>query len=295
MTTEQVQKLLQAEESDRLERKASLSDTDAIRDTFIQFANDLAGRGGGHLIVGQAPDKSITRLIVGDDEAQQRLADIARNRCRPAIPITVECHLISTARIAIVDIRASAARPHFTGNCYVRVGSTKRAATDAEIVALRYAGANPKIAELQGWLADGKTTITTLQLAKDPMRGSAFTGVMKLLEVRANYIVLQSGSERPVTLPISEFDTAWDYSNNRLTDHLHDATSSLIQSRRISYHLIQSSGPPGPKYVLLPCGFRARTFLDSSVAGQATTKNPRAIIIGCRHWSDDFFRETLRA
>jgi hypothetical protein len=215
MTPEQVKELLRSDESDRLERKASLSDSDAIRDTFIQFANDLAARGGGYLIVGQAPNKSLAGLTVNDDEAQQKLADIARTRCRPAIPIVVECHSVDGARIAIVDVRASAARPHFTGNCYVRVGSTKRAATDAEIVALRHAGTNPKLAELQSWLADGKTNITTVQMPKEPRNSSPYIGSMKLVEVRANYIVLQSGNEPPVTLPIEGFDTAWDYRNNR--------------------------------------------------------------------------------
>jgi hypothetical protein len=217
MTSEEVNRLLRSEESDRLERKASLSDPEAIRDTFIQFANDLAGRGGGHVIIGQAPDKTLQGLLVGEDEAQQRLADIARTRCRPAIPVLIELHSINGIRIAIVDVKVSAARPHFTGNCYVRIGSTKRVATDAEIMALRYTSEDPKIAELQSWLAEGagKRVITTAQMPKDPMRGSPFTGAMTLLEVRATYIVLQSGNETPVTLPIKELETAWDYRNDR--------------------------------------------------------------------------------
>jgi hypothetical protein len=216
MTAEQVKDLLQADESDRLERKQSLSDQDAIRDTFIQFANDLAGRGGGHLIVGQAPDKRIVGLRVDNDEAERKLADIARNQCRPAIPVIIECHSVEAARIAIVDVRASVARPHFTGNCYVRVGSTKRAATDAEIMALRNSGIDPKIAELQGWLADGKTVITTLQRPRDPLRSSSYKGVVKLLEIRATYVVLQTdGKEPPVTLSLSELETGWDYRNQR--------------------------------------------------------------------------------
>jgi hypothetical protein len=216
MTAEQVKDLLHADESDRLERKQSLSDQDAIRDTFIQFANDLAGRGGGHLIVGQAPDKQIVGLRVDNDEAERKLADIARSQCRPAIPVIIECHSVEAARIAIVDVRASVARPHFTGNCYVRVGSTKRAATDAEIITLRHAGSNPKIAELHRWLADGKTTITTLQLPKDSLRSSAYRGAVKLLEVRPNYVVLQTDSTQPpLTLPLSELETGWDYGNQR--------------------------------------------------------------------------------
>lgn len=216
MTSEQIRKLLEQDESDRLERKASLSDADAIRDTLIQFANDLAQRGGGHLIMGQAPDKTIVGLTVSDDEAQRKIADIARTRCRPAIPVTIECHEVEGHKIAVVDVKASAARPHFTGNCYVRVGSTKRAATDAEIMALRYAGSNPKIAELQSWLADGKTIITTVQMPKDPTRMSPYTAPMKLLEIKANYVVLQSqDAQPPVTLSISELETAWDFKSNR--------------------------------------------------------------------------------
>jgi schlafen family protein len=216
MTPDELKRLLQSDETDQLERKSSLSDTDGIRDTLIQFANDLAGRGGGHLILGQAPDKSITGLAPGDDEVQRKIADIVRDRCRPAIPVMIECHDVGGLRIAIVEVRASAARPHFTGNCYVRVGSTKRAATDAEIMALRYAGSNPKIAQLQGWLADARTMITAVQMPKDSTRTSPYISAMKLLAVNATYVVLQTmDTQPPVTLPIGELEVGWDYKNNR--------------------------------------------------------------------------------
>ena len=59
MNEELLTQLLKSEESEQIERKASLSDTDAIRDSFIQFANDINNRGIGWVIVGQAPDKSM--------------------------------------------------------------------------------------------------------------------------------------------------------------------------------------------------------------------------------------------
>lgn len=214
MTPEQVKQLLAGDESDRLERKASLSDSDGIRDTLIQFANDLAGRGGGHLIIGQAPDKSIVGLRVSDDEAQQKIAGIARDKCRPAIPIKVECHETGTGRVAIVDVRASAARPHFTGNCYVRAGSTKRSATDAEIMVLRHLGADPKLAVVQKWLADGKTLIRAVQ-RPDARHSSAYESDARLLEVHETYIVLQFSNSTPVTLALSAFEPGWDFAKKR--------------------------------------------------------------------------------
>ena len=50
-------RLLKAEESDTLERKESLSDEDKIQRAMIAFANDIADRGGGQIIIGQSDDK----------------------------------------------------------------------------------------------------------------------------------------------------------------------------------------------------------------------------------------------
>ena len=81
-----IERLLASDESEVIERKESLSDKDGIRDAMIYFANDLAGKGIGWLIIGQSPDKDVKGLKVSNDEAKRIIADIARNSCRPAIP-----------------------------------------------------------------------------------------------------------------------------------------------------------------------------------------------------------------
>jgi hypothetical protein len=96
----------------------------------------------------------------------------------------------------------------------VRIGSTNRQATDAEIIALRYVTSSPKLARLARWLGEGTTLISMLQLHRDP-RGACYETEATLLEVTESYIVLGTSSEHPVTLPTSEFEIGYDYKRNR--------------------------------------------------------------------------------
>jgi predicted HTH transcriptional regulator len=104
MTSEQIDKLLAAEESETFKRKQGL-DKDGLCKSMIAFANDVYGRGSGWLIVGQAPNKNIVGLQIGEDEIQRIIPDLARNNCSPAIPVSVECCEIVRTR---VDWAASA-------------------------------------------------------------------------------------------------------------------------------------------------------------------------------------------
>jgi hypothetical protein len=210
MTTERIEKLLAAEESERLERKQGM-DEEGILKSIIAFANDMYGRGGGWLIVGQAPNKAVVGLQIGDDEVQRRISDLARNNCCPAIPVSLECYEKDGKRVAIVEVRPSPARPHFAGKAWVRMGSTTRRATDAEIILLRAIEENRKIALLKQWFDDGKKTVSFWQL---PAPGQDFTRSPRvekaeLLEVNENWIGLKlSGAKR--AFPFCEFNVGYD-------------------------------------------------------------------------------------
>jgi Putative DNA-binding domain len=207
---EEIEALLTSEESETLERKQGL-DKDAICKSLIAFANDMYGHGGGCVVVGQAPDKSLVGLQPGGDEIQRIISDLARNNCSPAVPVSVECYEKDGKRLAIVEIPASPARPHFTGKAWVRMGSTTRQATDSEIILLRAVEENRKIAILKWWLDEGKTNVVLWQMAP-PSQGYAHSlGVeqVKLLEVNENWIVLHVGGSKRA-FPFDEFNVGWD-------------------------------------------------------------------------------------
>jgi hypothetical protein len=215
LTEAQVDGLLNAEESEEIERKSSHSDRDSLRDSILAFANDLVGRARGWIIIGQDRNKNLVGVNVSDDELQQTVSEIARNRCFPAIAVSIEFHTRHSKRLAFVEVRASVARPHFAGRCLVRIGSTNRQATDAEIISLRFLNTNSKLGRLARWLAEGKSQIAVLQLPHD-QRGSAYESDAQLIEVNEDYIVLKAfGSDVPATLPVSEFEIGYNFKKDR--------------------------------------------------------------------------------
>jgi hypothetical protein len=219
-----IEELLKADESETLERKQSF-DADEICKAIIAFANDLYERGGGRLILGQAPDKTIVGLKAGGDEVQRRVSDIARNRCAPAIPVSIETHEKEGKLVAVVEVRKSPARPHFVGKAWARMGSTTRSATDAEIMLMRVTEENRKIALLRRWLQEGKTTVVFWQL---PARGQDFARSprvtqAKLLDVNENWVVMDMGGIKRA-FPFSEFELAYDYNQNLPQIRYHGGT-----------------------------------------------------------------------
>jgi Putative DNA-binding domain len=204
--------LLRAEESDVLERKASLKDGDAIRDTIIAFANDIAQRGGGTLVIGQAPDKTMVGLTVSDDEASRKISDIARTRCFPAIHVTLDFEECESKRIAIVKVKTSVARPHFRGECMVRQGSTNRRATDGESMILRFATENRVLNSLMKWQQEGITRVT----AEPRPVGIWGRSDAQIVEITDTYVAIQyGGNVYPRSIPLSQITVGYDFHAKR--------------------------------------------------------------------------------
>jgi Putative DNA-binding domain len=214
MEQKQIDELLASEESETLERKQSL-DKDGICKSIVAFANDMHGHELGWLICGQAPDKSLVGLRESGDEIQKTITDFARNNCSPAVPVSVQIFEKDAKRLALVAVPASPARPHFIGKAYVRMGSTCRVATDAEIILMRAAEENPKIGMLKRWLDQGHKKVVFWQL---PGEGRDFTHaprveMVQLVEVNENWVVLDfAGALR--AFPYSEFNVGWDPKEN---------------------------------------------------------------------------------
>lgn len=207
--------LLNLEESETLERKQSLADREAICKSIVAFANDMHGHERGFLILGQAPDKSFVGLQQSEDEIQRLVTDLARMNCSPAIPVSVQVFQKDNKRLALVEVPASPARPHFVGKAWVRMGSTSRMATDAEIILLRAVEENRKIGMLKRWFDEGKKRIIFWQL---PGEGRDFTHapvvhVAEMIEVNENWVVLQIAGT-PRAFPYCEFNIGYDPKEN---------------------------------------------------------------------------------
>jgi hypothetical protein len=223
MNSERVKQLLAAEESEILERKSSLQ-RDELAKSMVAFANDMYGHGGGHLIIGQAPDKTLVGLGKSDDEVQRSIVDIARNNCRPVVPISVECVEQDGKRIAIVEIPTSPARPHFVGHSWVRMGSTLRTATDAELMLLRSAEKDWKVARLKRYWDDGQRSVIFWQHPGPgvPLTQSPFSEQTRLEEVNENWITLTLAGY-PRSIPYAEFNLGYDPKSSLLQIRYHGA------------------------------------------------------------------------
>ncbi|TMQ23665.1 MAG: hypothetical protein E6J90_09945 [Deltaproteobacteria bacterium] len=132
MTDEEIAALVRGDESDRVERKESLSDR--VRKAICSFANDLAGhRRPGLVVIGQRDDGSCVNLTIND----QLLATLAGIRVESAFApfpaIDVKRMTIDGCDVAVVVVHPSSSPPvRYDGRIWVRVGPTTRIATPEE-------------------------------------------------------------------------------------------------------------------------------------------------------------------
>lgn len=103
---------------------------DEIGKTLCAYANDLNWVGGGYFFIGVDNNG---RTIVNDenfDEFQQRIGEISRDAMNPNIAPVCRQHKVDDKTVFEVKVLRSISRPHRYRNvCYVRIGSTTRAAT----------------------------------------------------------------------------------------------------------------------------------------------------------------------
>ncbi len=131
--------LLRDLESDRVERKGSLSDLKKIRRTVCAFANDLpAHQESGVVFVGVQDDGSCADLRV-DDELLKKLAQLRSNGNILPIPsIRVAKRTLEGCELAVVQVEPASAPPvRFEGRIWVRVGPTTQQAGDDDERLLR--------------------------------------------------------------------------------------------------------------------------------------------------------------
>lgn len=134
MRDEELEALLDSPESDRAERKESLSDKDKVCQAICAFANDLPNHNSpGVLFIGAKDDGSPSRLPI-TDKLLQELADLRSNgNILPFPSIQVNRRTLKGAAMAVVVVSPSDAPPvRFKGTVYIRVGPRRAIATREE-------------------------------------------------------------------------------------------------------------------------------------------------------------------
>lgn len=121
-------------ESDLVERKASLSDPDRIRQAICAFANDLPDhRRPGIIFVGANDDGSCAGLSVTDDLLLKLSQMRDDGKIQPIPSITVEKSNIDGCEMAVLSVNPSLAPPiRVSGVTWIRVGPRRAIATPEE-------------------------------------------------------------------------------------------------------------------------------------------------------------------
>ncbi len=135
MTDDELLALLQNMESQRVERKATISDGSAIRKAICAFSNDLHDyRQPGVVFVGVNNDGTCANTPI-DDKLLLTLTDMRANgHVEPFPLISVESRALNGCTMAVVIVQPSDAPPvRCSTTAWVRVGPSVRAASEAEL------------------------------------------------------------------------------------------------------------------------------------------------------------------
>jgi ATP-dependent DNA helicase RecG len=131
MDSQELTNLLTDLESDRVERKASISDTSKIRQAICAFANDLSGnKKPGIIFIGVNDDGTCSNLVITD----QLLLTLANMRddgnILPMPSLIVRKETIDSCELAIIIVEPSDVPPvRFNGRTWIRVGPRRATAT----------------------------------------------------------------------------------------------------------------------------------------------------------------------
>ena len=134
MDDQELTALLGDLESDRVERKASISDGKKIRQAICAFANDLPNhKKPGVLFVGVNDDGTCANLPI-TDELLLNLSNIrSEGKILPFPVLQVNKRILNSCELAVVIVEPSDAPPvRFDGRTYIRVGPRRATATPEE-------------------------------------------------------------------------------------------------------------------------------------------------------------------
>ncbi len=118
-------------ESDRVERKESLSDRKKLAQAICAFANDLPGHGlPGVLFIGARDDGSCAGLDITDRLLRDLGALRDDGKIQPLPSMTVEKRVLQGCDLAVVTVQPALAPPvRFEGRTWIRVGPRRAIAS----------------------------------------------------------------------------------------------------------------------------------------------------------------------
>ncbi|HSD56851.1 MAG TPA: ATP-binding protein [Methanotrichaceae archaeon] len=134
MDQQELENMLKDLESDLVERKASLSDPDRIRQAICAYANDMPDhRKPGFIFIGANDDGSCSGLPITDD-LLLRLSQMRDDgKIQPFPSVSVEKRVIKGCTMAVIKVKPSLAPPvRLNGVTWIRVGPRRAIATPEE-------------------------------------------------------------------------------------------------------------------------------------------------------------------
>lgn len=134
MITEDQLTALLTDESDRIERTVSVSNTDKFCQAVCAFANDLANHGRpGYLFVGVKDDGALSGLRVTDELLKNLSGIRSDGNVLPQPYMNVFKHTFPDGDVAVVEVHPSDIPPvRYKGRVYIRVGPRKGIASEQE-------------------------------------------------------------------------------------------------------------------------------------------------------------------
>lgn len=134
MNRAELERLLADEESDRVERTISLTNTEKFSEAICAFANDMPNSGQpGYLFVGATPEGRASGAVI-DDQLLQNLAAIRTDgQIQPLPTMNVQKWALGGGEIGVVEVFPSDLPPvRYRGLTCIRVGPRRGVATLAE-------------------------------------------------------------------------------------------------------------------------------------------------------------------
>lgn len=218
-TKEQLFARLKDPEDSLVERKASTSDRDEIREAVVAFANSVRS-GTGVLFIGVNPDGTPSGAVQDADKAQRDIRKYL-DKCYPPIA-TYQMYALelSGQPVVAVEVAESRDRPHFAGLCAVRVGSEtiKTVAATAQRYRELIEERNDLVWYLRPRIGAGVTVVEQHNPTGGVVSWSNPNPAWTLEAITAFFVTLSSGGVRR------------SYSMRRLmVEHDHDRNQPLLR------------------------------------------------------------------
>ena len=134
MNDQELVTLLDDLESDRVERKSSISDGKKIRQAICAFANDLPNhKKPGVLFIGVNDDGTCAHLPITDDLLLSLASIRSEGKILPFPVMQVNKRILNSCELAVVIVEPLDAPPvRFNGRTHIRVGPRRATATSEE-------------------------------------------------------------------------------------------------------------------------------------------------------------------